>query len=166
MSSRLDAMRTVLDYAKKCHAFQNSFATTRPKELNKAFALAADAIEDASKSEKNEYGVAALARDIIYHDKNISGVSMFVEGSTADVSPETAQLLDYACVVPPKNMIVAEAHGPGFGWWVYVVAEPAVVENQYPDDLAALLSRARKAGCDWLLLDRDAIPLSALPFDW
>lgn len=50
-----------------------------------------------------------------------------------------------------------------YGWFVYV--EPA--PDGLPDSLIACLQFAHELGCEWVMFDRDADPISVLPsYSW
>lgn len=167
MSPRLDAMRTVHTYALHCHLNEKYPSVKNPEELSKAFTLVGEAIADALIAENTSFGVTSLAMTVLKETVNGTHTRLFLETSTAHVSAETAQLLNYACMTPPKSPITAHSHGPGFGWWVVVPSKSHATKEQYPEDLCALLDLARSRSCDWLLLDRDADQLFDFEvFDW
>lgn len=50
-----------------------------------------------------------------------------------------------------------------YGWFAYV--EPA--PDGLPDSLITCLQFAHEQGCEWVMFDRDADPISALPvYSW
>lgn len=50
-----------------------------------------------------------------------------------------------------------------YGWFVYV--EPA--PDGLPDSLTTCLQFAHEQGCEWIMFDRDADPISELPvYSW
>ena len=53
-----------------------------------------------------------------------------------------------------------------YGWWIFVPDEDMMPET-IPEELAACLNHARKAGCKWLCLDCDADVIDELAkFSW
>lgn len=79
--------------------------------------------------------------------------------STAHISAETAELLDYDEI----EGVVAYNKG-GYGWFIYTDAREA---NAIPADLRRVLDAAYEAGCEVLCLDNDGERLSTLPvYQW
>ncbi|WP_162742184.1 hypothetical protein [Nitratireductor sp. OM-1] len=81
--------------------------------------------------------------------------------STAHVTEETAQRLDAddieGVTVFPKA---------GFGWWVHTTPHPDASAG-IPQELRDAMNFAVGAGCDWLMLDRDATIIEELPhWEW
>lgn len=85
--------------------------------------------------------------------------------SITSVSEETANLLDNA-YTSVLSGIVRYAKDE-YGWFVFVPPSPVIDELNLPDDLRRLLHYARDLQCDWVMLDRDAEAIDALPtYDW
>lgn len=55
-----------------------------------------------------------------------------------------------------------------FGWFMNVPCDgETLAEKDYPADLAIVLAFASGAGMQWVMFDRDADELAALPvYDW
>jgi hypothetical protein len=50
-----------------------------------------------------------------------------------------------------------------YGWWVYVTTDDGILAG-FPQDLADVILFARKHGCAWIKLDREALELEGLPW--
>ncbi len=89
----------------------------------------------------------------------------FLDASSGHLLPETWAWLDVqTCdeVVRDPRHSCAEILGgrTRHGWFIYAPETPAAT---VPADLAALLRYARQQGCDYALLDCDALPMADLP---
>lgn len=94
-------------------------------------------------------------------------ISKIMTISTANVSPETREMLDeivknYADGRDPEPdlLVIAKL---GYGWFVFADIEPP---EHTPEDLAMCMNAARQDGCEWLCLDRDGEVLEGLPAYW
>ena len=82
--------------------------------------------------------------------------------STAHITEQTSALLTSDAIdglaVYPKGE---------YGFFVYVPEESSEDISDCPKDLMACIEAAKERGCEWLMLDRDAETLEALPtYDW
>lgn len=98
---------------------------------------------------------------------------MFMDGCTSHVSPEARDWLE------EQGRIAAAAQTgqdeePAIhigrlvtGWFFYANEEPLSPDLGIPDDVARLMQEARKRGCEYVLLDRDAQEIDGLPtYEW
>jgi hypothetical protein len=86
--------------------------------------------------------------------------------STSHIRPSTADLLDqWAQMLPAfRPLGVAES---GHGWFVLTDPLDGEARMMVPPELLAAIDFARRQGCRWLLLDRDADCVDGLEtFDW
>lgn len=86
--------------------------------------------------------------------------------STSHIRPTTADLLDqWAPMIPESRPLgVAES---GHGWFVLTDPLDDDALDMIPQDLRNAVAFARRQGCRWLLLDRDADCTDGLEtFDW
>lgn len=84
--------------------------------------------------------------------------------STASISRDTGQRLDLS---DGTLSDVIRYDKQNYGWFVFVPPSPVIDELNLPDDLRRLLHYARDLQCDWVMLDRDAVTIDALPiYDW
>lgn len=91
-----------------------------------------------------------------------------IETASAAIEPmlvlSTAHIAETTC-----NLFLPEYSGPAwrkgdYGWFVYVVEDD---DRDLPTDLVACFTLAREKGAFWIMFDRDAPTLSALPtHDW
>src|SRR5262245_16149686 len=90
----------------------------------------------------------------------------FLDTSSGHLSPATwawlnEQLSDGALRDPLNDAAAQVAGGKTrYGWLVYA---PEGVAEGLPDDLTAILSKARAQGAEYVLFDCDAPPASDLP---
>lgn len=90
----------------------------------------------------------------------------FLDTSSGHLSPATwawldEQLSDVALRDPLSDAAARVAGGKTrYGWLVYA---PEGVAEGLPDDLSAILLRAREQGAEYVLFDCDAPPASDLP---
>lgn len=84
-------------------------------------------------------------------------VEHMLVASTAHVTQETCNNW-----LPDADMPAFEK--ADYGWFIYVGnADPA----DMPEDLRAVIAKARNFGCQWLMLDRDGNTLDGLEtYDW
>ena len=75
--------------------------------------------------------------------------------STAHIKPETAKWLDKANSCSPVYK------KDEFGWFIFI--DYSEKHDNIPKDLAKVIDFAKKNGCSWLCLDRDANETKLLP---
>ena len=116
-------------------------------------------------SRKVELALETLAANGVILD-HWPGTAKVMEISTCHVSEETAKMLDIEAANTERNLdLVVYAKGE-YGWWIFVPDEDMMPET-IPEELAACLNHARKAGCKWLCLDCDADVIDELAkFSW
>lgn len=92
-------------------------------------------------------------------------IGRLMELSAGHLTPETWTWLDGQSnggrLAPPAPAGIVRAGQVGDGWFVFADEEPD--ERLMPPDLVVVILHARKAGCGFLLLDCDQIPLEDLP---
>jgi hemolysin-activating ACP:hemolysin acyltransferase len=90
----------------------------------------------------------------------------FLDASSGHLSPETWAWLDDqlsdALLRDPENGSAAQIAGgkTRYGWLVYA---PEGVAEGLPEDLTAILLKARERGAEYVLFDCDAVPDDFLP---
>ena len=89
----------------------------------------------------------------------------FLDASSGHLSPETWAWLDeQTCdevVRDPANRSAEILGGrTRHGWFLYASEAPIA---SIPADLAAMMRYSRKHGCEYVLLDCDALPMADLP---
>lgn len=88
-----------------------------------------------------------------------------MELSAAHLTAETLTWLDGQTnggrLKPTAPVGIVRAGQVGDGWFVFADEDPD--ERLIPPDLVAVILNARKAGCGFLLLDCDQIPLEDIP---
>ena len=92
-------------------------------------------------------------------------IRKFLDASSGHLSAATWQWLDEQTtddvVRDPANRSAEILGGrTRHGWFVYASEEPA---SPIPADLAILMRHARQHGCEYILLDSDALPMEELP---
>ena len=92
-------------------------------------------------------------------------IRCFLDLSSGHLSPETWAWLDAQTTDEKVRSLglsaqVVLAGGMRYGWFVYANEEPA---EGIPADLDAVFRLVRQRGCEYVLLDCDAIPLEDLP---
>ena len=92
-------------------------------------------------------------------------IRKFLDASSGHLSAATWQWLDEQTtddvVRDPANRSAEILGGrTRHGWFVYASEEPA---PPIPADLAVLMRHARQRGCEYVLLDMDALPMEELP---
>lgn len=92
-------------------------------------------------------------------------VRRFLDVSSGHLSPATWEWLDGItsdeAVRDPRNPNAEILGGrTRHGWFVWASDAPAAT---VPADLAAVMRLARQQGCDYALLDCDALPMEDLP---
>lgn len=92
-------------------------------------------------------------------------IRRFVVVSTSHVTGKTANFLD---TTPSRQWPCAGGRYSEYGWFFYAHDEnQGAGSDAIPDDLFAVMTWARKQGCDYLLLDCDGNAVDDLPlFDW
>lgn len=97
----------------------------------------------------------------------------FLDASTAHVSEESAKWLDeqgrLAAAVNTDDDEHPAIHVGRLvtGWFFYADPEDAPSADPVPADVVALMREARKRGCHYVLLDRDAPEIDGLPvYEW
>jgi len=89
----------------------------------------------------------------------------FLDASSGHLSPETWAWLDEQttdeAVRDPRNRNAEILGGrTRHGWFIWASEAPIA---SVPADLAAVMRYARKHGCEYVLLDCDALPTADLP---
>ncbi len=92
-------------------------------------------------------------------------VRQFLDASSGHLSSETWAWLDEQTaddvVRDPRNRSAGVLGGrTRHGWFIHAPEEPDAI---IPADLAVLLQYARQQGCDYALLDCDALPMADVP---
>lgn len=97
----------------------------------------------------------------------------FLDASTAHVSEESAKWLDEqgrlaaAVNTDDDEHPVIQIGRLTTGWFFYADPEDAPFSDPIPADVVALMREARKRGCHYVLLDRDAPAIDGLPvYEW
>lgn len=97
----------------------------------------------------------------------------FLDTSTAHVSPAARDWLDEqgriaaAAVTDQDEEPAIHIGRLVTGWFFYADENPSSPYLGIPDDVIRLMQEARKRGCEYVLLDRDAEPLDGLPtYEW
>jgi len=86
-------------------------------------------------------------------------VRKYLEISTIHLTPETRRRFEAG------DYISSTYESPDGDGWFFYVADPEAEEagDPWPADLKACLERARARGCDYILLDCDALEDPELP---
>lgn len=93
-------------------------------------------------------------------------VSKVLELSTAHIAQATAKRIDHGPDI--QRLIVYQTLTPDGDWGAYLIHtgddeyDPSM-DLDIPEDLRACVILARRLGCRWLMLDRDAPKVSELP---
>ncbi len=92
-------------------------------------------------------------------------IRRFLDASSGHLSAATWQWLDEQTtddvVRDPANRSAEILGGrTRHGWFVYADVDPT---GSIPADLVILMRHARQRGCEYVLLDSDALPMEDLP---
>ncbi|CAO3459665.1 hypothetical protein [Azospirillum argentinense] len=103
-----------------------------------------------------------------------AGVRRYLDACTSHITHDDAQLLERFVHRGDEAPLIV-CSNRDYGWFVHVATEVADLQEEVKRALAAglsehftgLLRHAHSLDCNWVLLDRDAAVLDALPtFDW
>lgn len=101
-------------------------------------------------------------------------IDQMITISTCHISQETAQILEDSSEERTSLCLPATYTKGKYGFLIYVGEDftgdrikDSDACNDVPDDLYECMKLARKQGCVWLCLDRDAMVVDNLPsYDW